>query len=180
MSFSVNEKKELTIFEILSGNENVILSNIDILAKDYLEKKGKKLNKGCSSCINEMILTLKNYYNMTQFKFKKHAASYKNKKGDTTTISNATMTDEKAIEFLRTNPERIVLFSDFPENWEQLLIADLENDEETEKRIAIEAEKKAIKDSKKTVAKKPAQNKKNKSEKDLEADAIAEAKNVGA
>ena len=98
------------IINILKGTDKEIIKNIDILAKLYLEHKGRKLNKGCSSCITEMLLTLKNIYQMVQFKFKRHAASYKNKKGDTTTISNSTMTDEKALKFLKTNPKRIDLF----------------------------------------------------------------------
>ena len=90
----------MTVIEILGGTNQDIIANIDWLAKDYLEKKGKRLNKGCSSCIAEMVLILKNFYKMTEFKLKRHAASYKNKKGDTTTISNSTMTDEKALTFL--------------------------------------------------------------------------------
>ena len=79
---------------------------------------------------------------MTQFKFKRHAAQYKNKKGDRTTLSNSNMTDEKAIEFLNTNPERIRLFSDFPSNWETLILdgLDSETEAEKEKRLAAEAE----------------------------------------
>lgn len=133
-------KSNMTIIEILEGTDKVILANIDLLAKDYLEKKGKKLNKGCSSCITEMVLTLKNYYKMTQFRFKRHAASYKNKKGDTTTISNSTMTDEKALKFLKTNPKRIELFSEFPSNWKELIKGKIETEAEKEVRLAAEAE----------------------------------------
>lgn len=130
----------MTIIEILEGTEKVILANIELLAKDYLEKKGKRLNKGCPSCVTEMVLTLKNIYKMTNFKFKRHAASYKDKKGDKTTISNSTMTDEKALKFLKTNPRRIELFSDFPSNWKNLIKGEIETEAEKEVRLAVEAE----------------------------------------
>lgn len=148
MGFEFEEKK--TIIEILEGTKKDILNNIDLLAKDYQKKTGKILNKGCPACINEMLLTLKNQYKMTQFKFKRHAASYKNKKGDKTTISNSTMTDEKAVDFLRTNPERIKLFSEYPSSWETLLIEGVssETDAEMEIRIAAEAEAKAVAEAK--------------------------------
>lgn len=152
MSIKFNQEK--SILEIIEGTQKEILSNIDLLAKDYLEKTGKKLNKGCPACVIEMLLTLKNQYKMTKFKFKRHAASYKNKKGDKTTISNSTMTDEKAIEFLKTNPERIKLFSEFPKDWEILIItgAKVETPEEKANRIAIEAELKAKEDAEKLKA----------------------------
>ena len=133
----------MTIIEILKGGNNDIINNIDLLANDYYKKKGVILNKGCRACILEMVLTLKSYYKMTQFKFKKNAATYKNKKGDKTTISNSTMTDENAIEFLKTNPERINLFSEYPLNWMNLLKGEAETDEQKERRLAIEAELRA-------------------------------------
>lgn len=79
---------------------------------------------------------------MTQFKFKRHAAQYKNAKGDRTTISNGNLTDEKAIEFLRTNPARISLFAVYPSNWETILIdgAKKETPKQLKARLAIEAE----------------------------------------
>ena len=43
---------------------------------------------------------------MSKFKFKSPYAQYKNKKGDKYTISNSTMTDEKAIEFLSTKKRK--------------------------------------------------------------------------
>jgi deoxyribodipyrimidine photolyase len=130
----------MTILDILKGTDKVILANIDLLAKDYFEKKGKKLNKGCSACVIEMVLTLKNIYEMANFKFKRPAASYKNLKGDKTTISDSTMTDEKALKFLKTNPKRIELFSVFPKNWKKLIEGKIETEKERQTRIAIEAE----------------------------------------
>ncbi|MGD2113418.1 MAG: hypothetical protein PVG07_00085 [Acidobacteriota bacterium] len=142
----------MTIIEILNGTVKDIRENIDLLAKDYKAKTGRDVCRSCPSDIQYMILSLKNLYKMTQFKFKRHAAMYKNKKGDKATISNATMTDEKAIEFLRTNPERIKLFSDYPSNWEQLIIdgVDSETAEEKEARLAAEAEAKAVAEANKS------------------------------
>ena len=77
---------------------------------------------------------------MTNFSFKRHAAQYKNLKGDKTTISNNTMTDEKAVEFLKTNPQRIELFATFPKNWKKLIKGEAETSEQLEVRLAIEAE----------------------------------------
>ena len=135
----------MDIIDILDSNDKTIIDNIELLAKDFFQKKGKKLNKGCPSCVREMILTLKNYYKMTQFRFKNKAVSYKNKKGDKTTISNSTMTDEKAIEFLKTRPDRISLFSEYPSNWKELIEGKKETEPEKEKRMAIEAEIKEVK-----------------------------------
>jgi hypothetical protein len=141
MAFQFNNSTK-SIPEILEGSKNEIQSNNGLLAKDYLEKTGRKGCRTCPSDLNYMILTLKNLYKMTQFKFKRHAAQYKNKKGDRTTLSNSNMTDEKAIEFLNTNPERIRLFSDYPSNWETLILdgLDSETEAEKEKRLAAEAE----------------------------------------
>ena len=84
---------------------------------------------------------------MTNFKFKRPAAQYKNKKGDRVTISNSTMTDEKAIAFLKTKPSRIELFSEYPSNWKEMLKKDYkpETEEAKKKRIAVEAEAEAKK-----------------------------------
>lgn len=128
------------MLKILKGTDKDILENLEILAKDYLEKTGRKVCRTCPSDIAYMVLSLKNFYKMTNFKFKRNAAHYKNKKGDRKTISNSTMTDEGAIEFLRTNPKRIDLFSEFPENWKKLVAGKVETPEEIEARLAIEAE----------------------------------------
>lgn len=139
----------MTVEEILKGSDKLILENIDLLARIYLEKKGKKLNRSCPSCVSEMVLTLKNIYNMTKFKFKRNAASYKNKKGDKKTISNSTMTDAKAIAFLKTDPKRIDLFSDYPSNWKKLIKGEVETPEEEVSRIAAEAEALEVEKAKK-------------------------------
>ena len=76
---------------------------------------------------------------MTNFEFKRERAQYKNKKGDKVTISNNTMTDERAIEFLKTNPKRIELFSKFPKGWKKMIKGEGETAEQTEARLAAEA-----------------------------------------
>jgi hypothetical protein len=142
------------IKNILKGKNRDILNNLDTLEKIYKEKTGKDLNRGCSACINEMVLTLKHLYNMSEFQFTKPKVQYKNKKGDTTTISNATMTDEKAVAFLKTDPKRIKLFKKYPSNWQDLIAGKVETEAEKEKRLAIEAELKAAEDAKKAESEK--------------------------
>ena len=109
------------IQSILEGSNLEIKKNIKLLAQDYKEKFGRVVCTSCGSDVSLMLLMLKNFYNMSNFRFKAESAQYKNKASDGFTISNATMTDEKAIEFLKTNPERIRLFSHFPEGWEDLI-----------------------------------------------------------
>ena len=122
MAFKFGEAGQKTIPEILTGTQDDILANIKRLRADYLEKTGEKLDEGCRPCLNKIITGLKKYYGMeTHFKFKRAVAQYKNRKGDKTAISNSNLTDEKAIEFLRTNPDRISLFSEYPENWRELI-----------------------------------------------------------
>lgn len=140
-------EKDMSIIEVLNGTKKDIKANIDLLAKDYLKKTGRKVCRTCPSDIQYMILSLKNYYKMTQFKFKKPFGMYKNKKGDKTIISNATMTDGKAIEFLKTNPKRIELFSEYPSNWKKLIEGKAETEDEKAERLAAEAELQAKKDS---------------------------------
>ncbi len=58
---------------------------------------------------------------MTNFKLNKPLVIYKIERGKVGTISNSKMTDALAIQFLTINPDRISLFSDFPENWKELI-----------------------------------------------------------
>lgn len=148
MGFRFKEDNiNMTIPEILNGTKKDISANINLLAKIYTEKTGRKVCKTCPSDVQYMILSLKNIYQMTQFKFSRHAAMYKNKKGDKTTISNGTMTDKKAIEFLKTNPKRIELFSEYPSDWKELLAGKKkEGKKEKELRLAAEAEVKIAAD----------------------------------
>lgn len=43
-------------------------------------------------------------------------------------ISNANITDDLAIEFLKVNPNRISMFEAYPENWKEL-VQGVNNDE---------------------------------------------------
>ena len=106
---------------ILESSNKVIKQNIKLLAADYKEKTGRVVCTSCPSDIQYMISSLKIIYKMKTFEFKRENAQYKNAKGDRTTISNGNLTDEKAIEFLKTNPKRIELFSKYPENWTELI-----------------------------------------------------------
>lgn len=72
---------------------------------------------------------------MTQFELDKTSVIYKVEKGKGETISNDKMTDELAIQFLTINPDRIRLFSKYPENWKELIglelaIEEVENTDE--------------------------------------------------
>lgn len=169
--------KELSIIEILEADDKTLFANINRLAVEYLKEAGRKVCKTCPASVRLMILTLKHIYKMEQFKFKKPKAQYKNKKGDSVTISNSTMTDEKAIEFLKTNPERISLFSDYPENWKELLTIGIveETAEELEVRLAIEAEMKEVNNGK---VSKPKPEPEPETESDIEKEARLAAENT--
>lgn len=145
------KQENINIIDILKLNNKEILNYIDILALDYLEKTGKKLNRTCPVCLRQMILTLKNFYNMTQFELKNPKRYYKLEKGSSIVINQSIMTDEKAIQFLKINPERIQLFSKYPSNWKKLIEngLDSENPEKKEVRFAIEAEMETLAESKK-------------------------------
>lgn len=127
------------MLEILNSTKKEIKKNLQLLAKDYKEKTGRVVCLSCPSDIQYMISSLKIIYKMKNFQFKKHSAQYKNAKGDKTTISNETLTDEKAIQFLKTNPERIRLFSKFPENWKELIKGKQLTEEEKQAKVAEES-----------------------------------------
>lgn len=107
--------------DILELPEKQLKKHIPDLAKIYKQEYGRNVCFTCPGDIQNMISTLKNHFNMTSFKLKKPQVIYKMKKGSATTISNPKMTDELAIEFLSIRPERIELFSEFPENWKDLI-----------------------------------------------------------
>lgn len=107
--------------EILELPNHLMLKHIDALAQDYLETTGRHVCRSCGGDIKFMISVLKNKYKMTNFKLIKPFVIYKLQKGSPKTISNDTMTDELAIEFLQIDPARIAVFSQYPENWEELI-----------------------------------------------------------
>lgn len=112
---------------ILNLPNNQLKLHIDVLADDYKNRTGRTVCRSCASDIQQMITTLKQEYKMTNFELKKPQVIYKIEKGKGFTISNDTMTDELAIYFLKVNPDRIELFSKYPENWKELI--GLENEE---------------------------------------------------
>jgi hypothetical protein len=71
--------------------------------------------------IQSMLNYLKRHYKLTSFQLSKPNVIYKVQKGSAVTISNEKMTDELAIEFLKINPERISLFSVYPDNYKELI-----------------------------------------------------------
>jgi len=132
----MQQQKQASIQSLLKHNDTA-LASIDLLAEAYLKHTGKKVNKGCRASVFEMILTLRNIYNMSNFKLI-GKSQYKIKKSDRFTISNSNLTDDLAIAFLKERKERIELFEKYPENWEELL---------KDGNIAIEAERLALKES---------------------------------
>jgi len=107
--------------EILKLPQSQLKLHIKELAEDYYVNYGRRVCTSCPSDINNMLITLRKHYKMTNFEFKKLNGIYKMKQGGSVTISNKSMTDEIALEFLSINKERISLFSKYPENWEELL-----------------------------------------------------------
>lgn len=133
----------MKIIEILNSGQKTILDNINLLASDYKDVFNKEVCRTCPSSIKLMILELKNHYNMTQFKLKRAIAHYRVKKGENKVIHNNNMSDELAIEFLRVDKERIILFDKYPSNWENLVDGEEETEEQKSARLEAEAEKEA-------------------------------------
>ena len=113
----------MTIKEILESPKAVIKQHIHQLADDYKRLTNYRHNPclSCSDEVNNMLIFLKQSYMATQFEFKLPKVIYKIKQGDGRTISNDKMTDELAIDFLKTKPSRIELFSKYPEDWKLLI-----------------------------------------------------------
>jgi hypothetical protein len=102
------------------------LSSLSILLTWYEQQTGEKVN--CPSCEGErarIMSQIIRYISMrknngmkvtSQFKLKSNNA-YPVKFGSSEFISNANMTDEKAIAFLSENPNRIQIFAEVPESY---------------------------------------------------------------
>ena len=56
---AIKFNSNMTVVQVLEGTKQDILDNLDLLAEDFFEKTGRKLNKGCSACVIEAVLTLK-------------------------------------------------------------------------------------------------------------------------
>ncbi|MFC6858790.1 hypothetical protein ACFQHQ_05310 [Zunongwangia atlantica 22II14-10F7] len=128
-------------FHIMTSNEN-----LKVIVKFYTEALGGNVCVSCRGSLNEMILKLKRYHNMSNFELKNNAY-YRLQKGDSRTINNNIITDQLAIEFLRINKERIKLFSKYPDNWEDMLTVEnkeVKEDEVIELNEDQEAQKKHL------------------------------------
>ncbi|ORL45396.1 hypothetical protein [Zunongwangia atlantica] len=120
--------------------------NLKVIVKFYTEALGGNVCVSCRGSLNEMILKLKRYHNMSNFELKNNAY-YRLQKGDSRTINNNIITDQLAIEFLRINKERIKLFSKYPDNWEDMLTVEnkeVKEDEVIELNEDQEAQKKHL------------------------------------
>jgi len=83
----------------------------------------------CATCRHK----IQRYYNslqskfnqksdkMSKFSLKKDTGSIPMTFGSSKFISNANITDELAIEFLKNNPNRSIVFETLPDNWEELI-----------------------------------------------------------
>ncbi len=118
----MRELQELSVETILKKRDS---GGTPYLAHVFRLHK-KIFGQACSACPNKLptyINKLKKY-NMDEQK-KTQAQKYRLKKGKVIHIlgtknmySEHNMTDEVAIELLRENPNRAVLFAQLPENWE--------------------------------------------------------------
>jgi len=85
-----------------------------------------------------MRIALLKHFKMTDYQLKKPFGIYKINKKDSKegTISNASMTNEKAERFLSLRPERIDLFSKYPEDWNEEKTGDQTVVEDTDPTFA--------------------------------------------
>lgn len=141
----------MEIQEILKSSNKIIKENIQLLADDYKRLSSRNVCKSCPSDIQNMLNYLKNHYKVVNFELKKPQVIYKLQKGSAKTISNAKMSDELALEFLKIKNERIELFSKYPENWVELITD--EGDEEVKPKKKTST-KKPCKSCKKKIIKK--------------------------
>ena len=111
----------MTVSEIMQQSQSVQIKNIGVLAAEYKRLTGRTVCRTCGGDVSFMLRYLKNLKVMTKFEFKNHLAIYRMEKGSSERVSQNTLTDEKAIEYLSINPERISLFKSYPENWINLL-----------------------------------------------------------
>ncbi len=111
----------MTIANILELPKNKMLKHIDALAKEYKTLTGRTVCRTCGGDVSFMLSYLKNYKQMGKFEFKNPVAIYRVQKGKNERISQNSLTDTKAIDYISINKERISLFKSYPENWEQMV-----------------------------------------------------------
>ncbi|MEM9076296.1 MAG: hypothetical protein AAGC43_04615 [Bacteroidota bacterium] len=100
---------------------NNLTPHLDELSDEYFKLTGRKVCKSCESDLQNMLNTLKSNYMESNFQLKSATVIYKIKKGEAETITNGSMTDEKALKFLSVDKSRAKVFSKLPENWEELV-----------------------------------------------------------
>ena len=121
MAASINQ-----LAEIANNWKAADNSSLSILTTWYQQQTGKALD--CFNCdgkkqryFSEVIAYLSNIKLTgmkvtTKWKLKSNNA-YPLRFGGGDFISNAAMTDDKAIAFLKENPNRIQIFSEYPSDW---------------------------------------------------------------
>lgn len=72
----------------------------------------------------EVTETIENQEVTKKFKLKEGIVALQLDFGSAVWFNNDTLTDELALEYLKINPNRIVNFSVFPENWKELISTD--------------------------------------------------------
>lgn len=115
--------------QLLTHSLGEILSD-DMLQGYVIKYYRKHVNPDiCSGCggsrIQEYYLTIKSMFMKgvieSNFKFAEQGAVFPMEFGSDVLLSNANLTDELAIEWLKKNPNRIVHFDRYPENWRELI-----------------------------------------------------------
>lgn len=88
------------------------------LLKYYSTKNNVNVCTTCPGVIETVLQKLRNMTNKSKFSLMKDSVIYRIEKGKPGTISNKTMTDEKAIAFLTVRPDRIDLFDTL--DWDKI------------------------------------------------------------
>ena len=119
----------MKIDELINVSLEVILSDEMLqgyVIKNYREHVNPDICSGCGGKkIEEYFLTLKSMFMKgvieSDFKFKDNGVVLPLEFGSSILLSNANITNELAIEYLKINPNRIHLFEKYPENWKELI-----------------------------------------------------------
>ena len=105
------------------NDPSLLIEMIRIYALLYLNGESPSF---CGKCHKDYFEKLKKYgltqlekMEQNKFKLKENVLIYDFKTGEY--LSRFNMTDEKAIQRLRAHPKAIGEFSEFPENWQELI-----------------------------------------------------------
>lgn len=132
--------------EIANNWRAADLSSLSILISWYKNQTGKILD--CPNCegkkqryFSDVIAYLSAIKSSgmkvtTDWKLKTNNA-YPMEFGGGEFISNASMTDEKAIRFLKENPNRIKIFQSFPSDWQQRIGGIVVNDTPIAEKVQV-------------------------------------------